>query len=286
MTQKIRFFSSFCDTENCKNVYERLCETHLNPLYGTNFVFTVGDDYTHAIIINTAMPKLHIAKSNVIGLAFEPPLFLRLTQEFVNYAEKSIGKYFIGEIHDSFKNAVTVFREKYAFMWHITPLTYVPTKTRLISVMVSNRNDAVGHKYRHKLVQAILRTGLPVDIYGRGCQFYDRTNDSRIKGEFTELEPYESYAFHICIENFQTNHYFSEKITNALLCGTVPVYLGCRSIEEYFNNSVVLMSGVIEKDMVLLEELCVNPEKFRKAIDVREVKKRISLTENLGDLFA
>jgi len=31
---KIKIFSSFCDSENCKNVYERLCETHLMPNYG------------------------------------------------------------------------------------------------------------------------------------------------------------------------------------------------------------------------------------------------------------
>jgi len=71
---KIRFFSSFCSSENCKSVYERLCETQFMTNYGKDksIYINTEDDYTHVIIINTAMPEINqnIPKSHVIGLAF------------------------------------------------------------------------------------------------------------------------------------------------------------------------------------------------------------------------
>ena len=103
---RIKFFSNFCDSKECKEKYERLCEVHkiLNYISNSNsngnnnnIFITTEDDYTHAIILNTAMPLLTIPKEKVIGFAFEPPAFLGLTQEFINYAEKHIGKYFIGD---------------------------------------------------------------------------------------------------------------------------------------------------------------------------------------------
>lgn len=55
---------------------------------------TTEDDYTHVIIINTAMPKINknIPKSHVIGLAFEPFQFLGLTRKFVSYAQNDFSK--------------------------------------------------------------------------------------------------------------------------------------------------------------------------------------------------
>ena len=90
-------------------------------------------------------------------------------------------------------------------------------KTKLMSIMMSHKGFAPGHGYRHILAQKILEQNLPVDIHGHGCRYYNNLNDTRLKGSFQKNEPYEDYMFHIAIENFECNHYFSEKITNTLL---------------------------------------------------------------------
>lgn len=282
----IRIFSSFCSSENCKFMYERGCETHLMDRYGPDksFYITTGDDYTHVIIANTAMPQLKpdIPKSRVVGLAYEPPPFLGLTPQFVEYARKYIGAYYIGEKG----NLPDPFVEHYGYMWHITPLRTLPSiKPNLLSIMISQKGFAPGHKYRHELVQHILRTNLPIDIYGRGCSLYN-IRDSRLKGDFDEREPYESYQFHICIENFQTPHYFSEKITNTLLCGTTPIYWGAKHIHEYFPDMFYELTGNVQSDMKFLTEVVKNPGAFRKSIDISAVKRKINLLENRIDIFA
>jgi hypothetical protein len=152
-------------------------------------------------------------------------------------------------------------------------------------MMVSEKNAQSGHKYRHDLISKILETELPIDIYGRGCRYYEYMGDERIKGEFTELEPYESYEFHICIENFETNHYFSEKITNALMTSTTPIYLGCRNINEYFPDNVILLTGNVKDDIELLKNIAENPGKYKKRVSLETVKEKISLLKNIPTLF-
>lgn len=282
---RIRIFSSFCKSEDCKEIYERLCESNSLDFYGENknVYLTNDDDYTHVIILNVAMPKIpsHIPKENVIGFAFEPIVFLGLTNEFLAYAQKKVGRYYIGD-----KGELPYpFVERYSHMWHNPPLKYIPLKNKVMSMMVSEKADQPGHKYRHELINKILETDMPIDIYGRGCGFYNYLGDERVKGKFVELEPYETYDFHICIENCESNHYFSEKITNTLLCGTTPIYMGGRNINSYFPDSVIVLSGNLSEDIRLLKDITTNPERYKKKIDVDYVKDKVSLLKNVENLF-
>jgi hypothetical protein len=281
----IRIFSNFCPSENCKDVYERLSEISLMENYGKDkkYFITNDDDYTHVIILNTAMPEIHnhIPKQNVIGFAFEPPQYLMLNKEFVEYAKQKIGKYFIGDN----SNLREPFIEKHSYMWHNAALKYIPTKSKIMSIMVSEKVKESGHLYRHLLAHKILETDLPIDIYGKGCFYYNFMKDERVKGGFKELEPYENYHYHISIENCQINEYYSEKIMNPLLCETTPIYLGCNNIENYFPNMTIRLSGNINEDMELLKRICKNVENYKKKIDVEEIKNKIFLLRNIEKLF-
>ena len=302
----VKIFSNIRSSEHIKDIYERIFEAENIEDYGKDkrIYITTEDDYTHAIILNTAMPQLKdIPKENVIGLAYEPPLLLGLSLEFVEYAQKYIGKYYIGNTYD----LPEPFYEDYSYMTFTTPLNYLPLKNNnTMSIMVSKKGFAPGHKYRHLLVQRILSTNLPIDIYGNGCDFYKNfvvnnpdqssTNsvfpflihhkpDKRIKGEFEDIEPYKTYDFHICVENFKTSHYFSEKIINTLLCSTTPVYWGCENIQSYFPENVITLSGSIDNDMKMIKNILLNPSKYKKNIDVNSVKNKINLLKNVDKVF-
>lgn len=291
MSVRIRLFASrdVGDPAKFKGELEAMAQAHLMENYGENkeIYITEKDDYTHAVILNTGMPtNLRVPKDRVIGLALEPVQFLNLTQEFVQYAKTNIGKYYIGDKYIGDKYILPEpFVEGYTYMFYNPPLTHIPTKTNRMSLMVSQKNMAPGHKYRHKLVQAILKSDLPIDIWGRGDIYYSKLKDPRIKGKFDRYEPYESYDFHICIENFESNHYFSEKIVNTLLCGASPVYLGCRNINNYFPNYVTSLSGSVEHDMVLLRDILTNPQKYKREIDIKFVHESVDLLHNIRKII-
>lgn len=43
------------------------------------------------------------------------------------------------------------------------------------------------------------------------------------------------WQFHICVENCRIDNYFSEKLIDCLVTGTVPIYRGCPNIADFFD---------------------------------------------------
>jgi hypothetical protein len=157
-----------------------------------------------------------------------------------------------------------------------------------MSIMVSEKGVAPGHKYRYKLVNAILRTNLPIDIYGRGCANFQknaRKRDRRLKGEFNDKELYEDYLFHICIENFKCNEYFSEKILNPLICSTTPLYLGCQNIKNYFGNDVICLTGNLAVDMNMFTLILKDPMRHYRRLDIEKIKNTTNFLHNVDKIF-
>ena len=291
MKYRIRFFADFASSEELKKTYENINEVDKMDNYGEDkdIYITSCEDYTHAIIINFGMPELKdIPKKNVVGLAHEPTIYFIYTINksyspyFMLYAHKYIGKYFMGDLV-----FVKPFMQHYSFMPYNKPLGYIPIKNKLMSIIISEQNDHwFGYSYRHSIVDLILKNRLPIDIYGRGAKQYKQTTNDNIIGEFIENEPYIDYEFHLCIENFASERYFSEKIINPLLTNTMPIYFGCRNIKEYFGDDVIIMSGDIEKDIMLIVDILNCPEKYRRQIDINTIKNKVSLLRNLDNIFS
>lgn len=278
---RIRFFSDYCSSEHCKMEHETMCNLYNMDNYGPtkDFYIVCDDKYTHAIIINKATPVLSIPKENVIGLAYEPTPFLRLSPEFIKYTEKYISKYLIGDS----KNLPHQFVNKYSFMTFNPPPHSKPIKNRPMSIMVSQKYFAPGHIYRHRLVEAILRSDLDIDIYGRGCYLHDK-NDPRIKGIFSKDEPYERYNFHICIENYILDEYTSEKYINTIIFDATPIYLGCNN--PLFPEYTIKLYGNIQDDIKLLRQIIENQAQYKQNIDQDIVLHRLNIINHFDDLFS
>ncbi len=290
--KKYRIFSNYYSSTILKNDFEKIYNLNNDPNYNKKFSLVDDNTYTHAIILNTAMPKLNINKTNVIGFSHEPIQFLQLTPQFIEYAKKNIKTYYIGEK----LNLPLPFKENFGFLNRLPLLTYIPEKKNIMSLMVSEKNSAPGHKYRHKLVQAILKTDLPIDIWGAGTKFYNKSGDTRIKTSFTwdeygivMLEP---YKFHIAIENFTTPHYLSEKILNCFICNTMPIYWGCRNIDNYVpKENIIFLSKEedidkrINEDILLLQKIIENPDKYYKPVELTKIDKLLNFFDFLDKAF-
>jgi len=276
---KIKIFCPFASSQTCKEVFERINYTSELHFYGKDkkIYITENDDYTHAIIINTIMPTLEIPKKNVLGLAFEPVQYLSLTNEFIEYAKIHIGKYLIGDKY----NLPEPFVEHFGYMWHSRPPKEITHKPQLMSIAVSTKRFAPGHIYRHKLIEKIIQYQLPIDIYGHGSNLYSY---NRVKGSFNDAEPYDSYLYSICIENHICSHYFSEKIVTPLLYNCMPIYLGCKNIDSYFDN-IIKLTGNEDTDILLLIEIIRNPLKYYKPTYNEKNIKKVNLIENIETLY-
>ena len=293
---RIRFFSDFCSSENCKQEYEEKCRVNEMDNYGPDkrLYITLNQTYTHAILLNCPIvPTISVPPERVLGLAFEPIPYLRLSYDFIHFAEKHVGLYYIGHIHPNLTGAF--FKEHHGFMWHVPHPQIPPTleekyykseanQRNKISIIVSNKMKAPGNAYRHKLATFILINNLPIDIWGNGTEMHSKRfpNHSNIKGPFKDKEPYESYTLSICVENYRHPHYFSEKITNCLVYNTTPIYLGCIEIDTYFPGQVIHLTGDIKTDAGRLVHISKNPSTYIREIKHAENDKNVlNLLKNL-----
>ncbi|WP_412565359.1 glycosyltransferase family 10 domain-containing protein [Thalassobius sp. MITS945101] len=124
-------------------------------------------------------------------------------------------------------------------------------KTRMVSLIASAKRSQVGHGLRHAIVDWAAETGVGLDVMGRGYKTLERQADG--------LAP---YRYSVVIENVQERDYFSEKLIDAILCKTVPIYWGCPNIGDYFdpglmivcNSEQELRAAVLAADQVGFED--------------------------------
>ncbi len=96
--------------------------------------------------------------------------------------------------------------------------------------------------------------------------------DQLILPEYSKRRLFDS-MFHICVENISESDYFSEKILDAFLGESIPIYKGCPNISKYFDiNGIICFND--EKDLI---DICNNlkPEDYSSRIEsVKENRKR------------
>lgn len=99
-----------------------------------------------------------------------------------------------------------------------------PPKTKLCSVVCSNKTVSTGHRKRLAFVERLKREfGEQIDFYGRGF------NEIKDKDEALA-----HYRYHIAIENSIHRDYWTEKLADPFLRGCFPIYAGCQNLEDYF----------------------------------------------------
>lgn len=101
-----------------------------------------------------------------------------------------------------------------------------PKKTKLISVITSNKAFTKGHRERIMFVEKLKEHyGDQIDIFGRG---FNDFND--------KLDVLAPYKYHIAIENSSSLYYWTEKLSDCYLTGTYPIYYGCKNLDDYFSK--------------------------------------------------
>jgi hypothetical protein len=273
----VRVFSDFCTSEYANNIFLSMCP---NREIFSHITFTTDNNYTHAVVINTPRENILVPKQYVLGLALEPLFYLRLTTDFILYAEQNIGSYYIGDAG----NLPLPFITTTGFLWH-TPLSNVSfIKNRVMSIIFSNKKETIGQRYRHELVKEILTKNIPIDVWGRGCENLG-IKDPRIMGGFELNEPYESYQFTIAIENCEHSCYISEKFINPLMVKTIPLYWGAKCANKDFPDHFIDLTGNLENDLQIIGDVLQHPNIYTKDINVKNVAEKCDLLQHLHEKF-
>jgi hypothetical protein len=129
-------------------------------------------------------------------------------------------------------------------------------KTKDFSIIASMHKYLPGHKIRHQIVAG---TEGKVDRWGSGYQAMD-----------DKIEGLKDYRYTFCIENFRKDFWFTEKLIDCFVTGTLPIYWGCPSIGNLFN-----LDG-----MLCFEELQELPKLLKGCTPEYYESKKDALKEN------
>lgn len=101
-------------------------------------------------------------------------------------------------------------------------------KSKLVSMIASNKGWVRGHQNR---LQWVERLKDKVDLFGTGRPFQLADKEDGLR----------DYMFSVSIENDDSDTYFTEKLTDNFVMGTVPVYWGSRKVvNKYFDSRGVI----------------------------------------------
>ena len=99
-----------------------------------------------------------------------------------------------------------------------------------------------GYYLRYKINKGIMKNKNNIDKYGTYF-------DNNFINKLTALK---DYRFSIAIENSKYDYYFTEKLLDCFLTGTIPIYWGCPSIGKIFDiNGILTFDNITELNKIL-----------------------------------
>ena len=153
------------------------------------------------------------------------------------------------------------------YCWDLRLKDYECEKTKNVSLILSAKQTTIGHRLRH----VVNKTYPHIDSYGY---------NNPIENKITALK---DYRFSVVIENCQKDYYFSEKLIDSFITGTIPIYWGCPSISHFFDtNGMLIFNTLNELELIInnLNEGLYN-SKFESIKHNFEEAKKYLVADNL-----
>ena len=190
---------------------------------------------------------------------------------------------FIRECYSKFHTVITHSKELLQVLpnAHFIPFgtTFLTTeetgihhKTKEVSIITSGKNFTHGHRFRLQVKDSLPPS---VDVYGRGTNPID-----------SKLEGLKDYRYSIAIENSKHDYWFTEKLLDCFLTGTVPIYWGCPSIGDFFDTGGMM---IIDSEEDVRKSLlkCSSEDYYSRATSIASnMKSALKYISTYDDVYS
>ena len=197
-------------------------------------------------------------KENLILITREPPDMMTWNYKYIQQFSTVI------TCHQNIKHQHVIL-EQHGQTWHLKELnfdqlsTMMPgVKPKLASLICSSKSYTPGHRARLCFIEALKdHFGNTIDIFGRGVNPIDDKWDG--------IYP---YKYHIVLENGQFPYYWTEKLTDAFLGFTLPIYSGCPNLTDYFapESFVPIDINDLSSSISTIENV-INSDRYEQSFD-------------------
>jgi FkbM family methyltransferase len=140
-------------------------------------------------------------------------------------------------------------------------------KTFEVSYLCGNKRKLEGHDIRHRLYNRESEIKIPKKwFYTLPDYSYE---EQKILGDLSQKKVvWEDSMFSICIENTSHYGYHTEKIIDAFLSKTIPIYWGCKDIDSMYDGEGIIQCS--NEDEIIEAVNNLTPEYYhsrKEAID-------------------
>lgn len=152
-------------------------------------------------------------------------------------------------------------------------------KTKLISTLCSAKQQKhTMHAKRYAFTEA-LKAELPeLEIFGHGVRFIEN-----------KYEALDAYKFHLVVENHIGHDVWTEKLADAFLGYSVPIYCGCANVYDYFPKDSLIRIDIhdFEGSLRKIKEILETPDEYeRRLYAVIEARRRVTEEYNLPAMLS
>lgn len=250
------------------------CEFTFNPLVDDYDWFVVVDDIP--VIVPNRTEKLKCPKENTILVTTEPSSISRYGRGFASQFN-----YLITNQEKEILPHKNTPRTQTGIYWlygkdydEIIKDNDGITKNKLISTICSNKQEGhTLHKKRFDFTALLEKEILQLERFGRGFNFIEK-----------KYQAIDDYKFHVVVENHIGEHMWSEKLADALLGLTVPIYCGAPNIYDYFPKDSIIVMDIndFEGSLSKIKDIISKPGEYERRLPaVKEARKLVIEKYNL-----
>ena len=153
----------------------------------------------------------------------------------------------------------------YGTTW-IKDFEFPEQKEYCITTLVGGKHQCTGHRLRHLIPEkSKLITSIPIHLYNSvNTSFTQLPELKQMKSNLWKNELFYS-QFHIVIENVTSDNWFTEKLIDCFQTKTIPIYIGCDNIGDYFD-----LRGIFHvKTLDEMVDVCntITPETYQNMLE-------------------
>lgn len=125
------------------------------------------------------------------------------------------------------------------------------------SMVMSSRNYLPGHLLRWELYRRRKEVKIPFEIYRSSWNPVDLPDTLPMApwDDRKDKKRVMNTMFHVAIDTYRRRDHYSEKLVDALITKTIPIYWGCTNLDEYFNTAGILQASSVDQVIYMLNSM-------------------------------
>lgn len=214
----------------------------LGPEEFANWELVTDDSYDFSFWMDDKVTSARKDNKPKYAFLYEP---ISIRPNCYNYMKDCINK------NEIFEGLFTTNRDysSYSKKFHAVMPAFPPwvsdrrihEKKSAVSMITTDKMLCREHEVRYALGKRLQKQPCGVNVMGRGFEFIEKKEEGLC-----------DYAFSVAVENDWNDLYFTEKLLDCFLTGTIPIYLGCPGVKEIFDpeGMIFLDQKTVSKEVI------------------------------------